>query len=146
MDGGNQFNVYSIAKAIRRQTARLNDALNNIQISRSFSCYQMTALLERAQTETAPLFVLDFLFSYYDEDIRLEESQRLLRKAVRSFERLSQQAPLVISARSAMYSPERQILLEELKDNATMIWEAEGNVQEQLAAPCLLPLLEEALV
>ena len=157
VDGSNQFNVYQVAKTIRRQTARLTDALKNIQISRSFSCYQMTAMLEKIlarpgepgmpeagmPAENIPVFVLDLLFSYYDEDIKLPESQRLLKKSIRALEQLSRRAPVVISSRPMMYNQERKMLLDELKETATLVWEAEETVTRQLPAPNLLPWPEE---
>lgn len=142
IDGGNQFNVYRVAKNIRRQTHRLHTVLQNIQISRSFSCYQMTALLEKTPAENTPLFLLDFLFSYYDEDIRLKESMRLLTKSIQSLKRLSTQAPLIISTRPRMYDVNRSVLLDEVKDNATQLWEIETQDTGQLNAP-LLPWPQE---
>jgi hypothetical protein len=126
LDGGNQFNVYKIAKNIRRQTSRVHAALLNIQISRCFSCYQMTSALEKTEAVSTPLFLLDFLFSYYDEDIRLGESLRLVRKSIRDLINLSIHAPIVIGVRPQMYSPDRSVLLKELKEIPTQLWEVES--------------------
>lgn len=153
VDGSNQFNVYRIAKTIRRQTARLTDALKNIQVSRSFSCYQMTAMLEKvaAQSggegvdeENVPVFALDLLFSYYDEDVKLPESERLLQKSIRSLEQISRRGPLVVSSRPLMYNLERKMLLDRLKEAAALVWEAEETAPKQLASPYLLPWPDEA--
>ena len=48
LDGGNQFNVYPVARAIRRQTPDLNAALQRIVLSRAFTCYQMVVMLDEA--------------------------------------------------------------------------------------------------
>jgi hypothetical protein len=143
MDGGNQFNVYLVARVIRRLTAQLNQALKNIHVSRSFNCYQMTALLEDAGVVPRAVFILDFLSSFYDEDVSLEESQRLLRRSIRSVKRLSRQATIFISARPSAHDPSRQVLLDMLKDAATLVWEGEPPSEEAWRNRKLLPLLDD---
>lgn len=137
IDGGNQFNVYRVAKTVRRQTHRVHEALQNISISRSFSCYQMAAALAKEKTEATPLFLLDFLFSFYDEDVRLEESQRLLKRSIQNLTRLSKTAPIVAGVRPQMYNPARAILLEEMKEIVTQLWEVEAPGLNQIQAPSL---------
>ena len=143
VDGGNQFNIYRVAKSIRRKTAALHGSLQNITISRSFSCYQMAALLEQLSTAPGPLFMLDFLFSFYDEDIPLKESLRLLKNSLQRLVLLSHNVPLIISTRPASFSPERSILLEEVKDIATMLWEGQEETAQQSKPLTLLPWTQE---
>ena len=143
IDGGNQFNVYQVAKHIRRQTSGVYETLHNISVSRSFSCYQMTAMLEKTPPAATPLFILDFLFSYYDEDIRLRESQRLLQKALRTIYRISRHSTVVISTRPQMYSPDRSCLLDRLRETATQQWEIEGETPPVIHVPAL-PWPDEA--
>ena len=142
IDGGNRFNVYQVAKSVRRKTAKLHEALQNIKISRSFSCYQMAALLREIQTGTKPLFILDLLFSFYDEDIKVQESQRLLEKALIDLKRLSQNSPVVISTRPLTNNPERQILLDMLTDIAAVVWKGEEPVPVQEETLQLLPWVQ----
>ncbi len=141
IDGGNQFNIYQIAKHIRRQTSNLHEALQRIQIARSFSCYQMTELLQNADPTAEPLFILDFLSSYYDENIRLEESKRLLDKSLTALQHLSLHSALIIGARPPTHTPERNIFLEGVKDIATMLLEAEDSRKQQTRLQ-LLPWVE----
>jgi len=138
VDGGNHFNVYHIAKAIRRKTVKLDMALANIHVSRSFSCYQMTALLEEMKPAAAPIFILDLLFSFYDEDVKNEESQRLLEKSILSLQRLSETTPVVISTRGLSDKPERQNLMDMLTDIAAAVWQGEEPAH-QTEAPLTLP-------
>jgi hypothetical protein len=59
LDGGNRFNVYPVAKAVRRCTARLEEALGRIILSRAFTCYQLQALLDMLQAATDQCWVLE---------------------------------------------------------------------------------------
>jgi hypothetical protein len=59
LDGGNRFNVYPVAKAVRRRTARLEEAMGQIILSRAFTCYQLQALLEMLQASADQCWVLE---------------------------------------------------------------------------------------
>ncbi|MHC1739952.1 MAG: hypothetical protein AB9897_02450 [Anaerolineaceae bacterium] len=99
LDGGNRFNVYPVAQAVRRLTPRLEETLSHISLSRAFTCYQMLTLLEETPAHSIPTLVLDLLATFLDENVRLEESRRLLQLAITQLQRLSQSAPLVMSVK-----------------------------------------------
>ena len=61
LDGGNQFNVYPVARALRRQTADLAAALGRIQIARAFTCYQMSVLLAQTPSSHIPVLAAYYL-------------------------------------------------------------------------------------
>lgn len=124
-DCGNRFNVYPVARAIRSRTADLSQALGRIRLARAFTCYQVMALLEEAADEAVSTLVLDLLATFYDEDVRLPESQRLLRRCLVQLRRLGQAAPVIISARppKPIVYAERIGLLEALRTAAGTVWE-----------------------
>lgn len=100
LDGGNRFNVYLVAHAIRLRTPQLRPALERIQVARAFTCHQVLALL--ANTPALPgqaTLVLDLLSTFYDESVRLTEAQRLLSWALEHLRRLVTAGPVVVSAR-----------------------------------------------
>lgn len=99
LDGGNCINIYPLARALRRQTTRLEPALRNVRLSRAFTCYQMLALLAETPAGGPPTLVLDLLDTFYDESVPLYETRRLLELALRELRRLAAAAPLVVSAR-----------------------------------------------
>ena len=100
LDGGNQFNAYTVSREIRRHTAALSQAMNNIRLSRGFTCYQMVVLLADTPTiPERPVLVLDLLATFYDESVPLAESRRLLENAMVHLKRLSRSAPVMVSAR-----------------------------------------------
>ena len=116
LDGGNHFNAYEVARAVRRQTAQLEWALGNIRLARAFTCYQMLALLEETPAASAPTLVLDLLCTFYDENVRLPEARRLLALAVCQLARLAEGGPVVASARPPGYAvSERTVLIEDLQ-------------------------------
>ena len=103
----------------------------------------MAALLQTLQVGTRPLFILDLLFSFYDEDVKTAESQRLLEKSLKELNRLSQNAPVVISTRPSDDNPERQFLLEMLTGIAAVVWKGEEPIHLQPEIPPLLPMQQK---
>jgi hypothetical protein len=137
LDGGNQFNAYHVARAVRRQTVDIDTALARIHLARAFTCYQMEALLAASSAQPTPTLVLDLLSTFYDESVGLTERRRLLGRAVRHLQRLSQSAPLAVSAQPAgPGQAERAVLLEMLRGVASLTWEL-----EMPAPPALPPAL-----
>jgi hypothetical protein len=134
LDGGNQYNAYAVAREIRRQTAELDEALNNIRLSRGFTCHQMQVLLaETRSVPDRPVIVLNLLATYYDESISLMESCRLLEHALTDLRRLSERAPVMVSARPPFATtPDRMVLLERLRSfsDQTMIFDTPKLIQQ----------------
>lgn len=139
LDGGNQFNAYPVARTIRRYTANLTAVLEAIQLSRAFTCYQMAALLADTLPQPTPTLVLDLLSTFYDENVRLPESQRLLEVCLLRLQQLSRQAPLIISVRPPTACPERTCLLESLQGAVDQVWEIPAPPEPALPAQLMLP-------
>ena len=126
LDGGNRFNIFPVARTIRRYTAELSGALTRIQLSRAFTCYQMAAMLAETPADGLPTLVVDFLSTFYDESVSLAESQRLLEGCMPHLKRLSWQAPLVVSVKPPTpLCAERQLLVELLQEQASQSWTLE---------------------
>jgi hypothetical protein len=123
LDGGNRFNVYPVASALRRLTGEIYTCLGRITLSRAFTCYQMLTLLEETPAIEAPTLLLDFLGTFYDESVKLEESLRLLDACLPHMRRLGSLAPLVISTKPAPpVCPERSVLVDRLRENVDQSW------------------------
>lgn len=121
-DGGNQLDVYQIAQSLRRRSAQVEMLLEQVRLSRAFSCYQMSALLQNAAPDSAPLLVFDLAATFYDENVSLKEAQRLLKNAAAHLRRLSQSAPVTVGVRPPRVNPQRVVLLEILR-TAADVWE-----------------------
>lgn len=136
LDGGNCFNAYIVAQALRRHSAERRAAedhdlevetiLERIYLSRAFTCYQVLALLEDAPPLPMATLALDLLATFRDETVRMEERRRLLQLCLEHLRRLARGAPLLVSV--------------------TPLGEAGQNSLSAAASPRddLLPLLENA--
>jgi len=138
LDGGNRFNIYPVAQAVRRLSPRLEETLARISLARAFTCYQMLTLLEETPTQSAPTLVLDLLATFMDENVPLGESSRLLQLAITQLERLSQAAPLIVGVKPLdPAAAERTPLLNLLQASAAHVYQLE---KEQTQTAVTLPL------
>jgi hypothetical protein len=127
LDGGNRFNVYPVARAVRRYTSDLTGALARIRLSRAFTCYQMAALLAENPADGLPVLVIDLLATFYDDNAKLIESQRLLADCIPHLKRLSQFAPVVVSAKPPTpLCAEKGVLADALQAAASSSWHLEA--------------------
>jgi hypothetical protein len=126
VDGGNHFNVYRLAKFIRRRTAQLDKTLQQIKIARCFNCYQTVSQICENILPELPVLILDLLYTFYDEDISLKESQRLLERVLEAIRKISCNQPVIASVRPPWKNPERICLLQTLKEAAEVCWELDG--------------------
>ena len=127
LDGGNRFNVYPVARAARRYTADLTGALARIRLSRAFTCYQMVELLADTPADGLPTLVIDLLATFYDDNVQLAESQRLLSSCIPHLQRLSQFAPVVVSAKPpAPLCAQKSVLADALQAAAGGSWKLEA--------------------
>src|SRR5574341_122015 len=147
LDGGNCFNAYVVAQALRpallpallAQQARAQQApdveavLERIHVARAFTCYQMVTLLDEMPATAAATAVLDLLATFRDETVPMAERQRLLGHCLERLEQLAVAGPLLVSASPdggpPMSSPHRQRqatsgdeLLVRLERAADQVW------------------------
>ena len=127
LDGGNRFNVYPVARAVRRHTTDVTASLGRIRLSRAFTCYQVAALLAETPADGLPTLVIDLLAAFYDDNVRLSESQRLLTGCIFHLRRLSQFAPVVVSAKPpTLLCAEKGVLVDALQAAAGDYWQLEA--------------------
>jgi hypothetical protein len=70
--------------------------------------------------------VIDLLATFYDESVNLNESRRVLAGCIPHLQRLSQIAPVVVSAKPpAPIRPERAVLAQDLRGAAAGAWQLE---------------------
>ncbi len=101
LDAGNRFDPYRVSRAIRRQTAQLDQALGRIYVARAFTCYQVISLLQETPATPMPHLVFDLPATFSDQAVSHAESTRLLHIVVGELLRLRRQAPVIVSARPA---------------------------------------------
>ena len=119
LDAGNRFNVYPVARTIRFLGGNPNIHLEQIRLSRAFTCYQVDTMLREWQGADPVLLVFDLLSTFYDENVDLAESMRLLDKVLTRLAGLSGRMPVVVSTRlPAAINADRLVLFEHLKEMA----------------------------
>jgi hypothetical protein len=87
--------------------------------------------------------VFDLLSTFYDENVNLPESQRLLRQVIWRLQQLSKIAPVVVSTRlPASICAERMVLYDMLKAQVGELrLETELTPEDRAPLPAQLPLL-----
>lgn len=131
VDGTNRFDAYYIAEFARKVTSQRNgrqrvtpeQLLQNIFISRAFTCYQMEATI----TERLPAFVqkkhariaiiFGLLDTFYDEQAPLFEVKASLQRILAALHKLKQQniSVLLASRDMKLASNERNALFPKLR-------------------------------
>jgi len=126
LDCGNRSNMYAVAKLIRPYTDDPVRVMNNIRLSRAFTCYQVLAMIQATAKNPpgGPLVLLDLLATFIDGDVAIKDARRLLGQSLDLLEELSRFAPVVISTRPIpAIAEDRAILLEMLERSVDICWE-----------------------
>lgn len=96
LDGGNCFDAYAVARALRTLVPDPAAYLSRVGLARAFTCYQMTTLLAEAAGQGAPLLVLDLLGTFHDENVFLSERRRLLAECVCALKQTARRLPAAV--------------------------------------------------
>jgi hypothetical protein len=75
--------------AVYRYTVAFDEVLNNLTLSRPFTCLQLLDLLMEASQQNKPILVLDFLHLFYDADVDLSLRDSTLEQCCQHTKRLS---------------------------------------------------------
>ena len=138
LDGCNSFNVNVVARNLRRLTSQVHPALNRIVVARAFTCYEMATLVKSTPADGLPTFFTGLLGTFYDEDVALAESQRLLKTCIHVLQNLCLFQPVVISSKPPLQAQaERMVLLNMLVDisNQVISIEEMAKSDAQLSLP-----------
>jgi hypothetical protein len=142
LDGGNHINVYPLARELHRISHDPVKALQNIHLARGFTCFQMVTLIEETAGEIhpgEPVIVLDLLSTFYDENVRFDESCRLFEKCLQSLSKISQISPVIVTLKPPPQDfQERQVFVDRFCQAAFQVWELVDptpQVISQLALP-----------
>lgn len=124
VDGGNCFDGYALARALRRRTHNINAALRQVLLTRAFTCYQMMAMLAELPADGTPVIILDMLSTFMDENVSFAKRQRLLENSLSLIRRISEGAPVAIWARArSTPTGEDELFLVPLLETAHDIWQ-----------------------
>lgn len=114
LDCGRQFDASIVARAARGR----QEVIDRIRVQRAFICYEAVKLLERTPAGHAPVIVLDFLSTFYDENVKMGARKYLLERSLEHFQRLSRKAGLAVTVHPAPSSQADPALYERLRASA----------------------------
>ncbi|MFQ6095764.1 MAG: hypothetical protein ACE5NN_06440 [Candidatus Bathyarchaeia archaeon] len=119
VDGGNIFNPYLISENARLLGLAPEETLQNIWISRAFTCYQLTALiteeLPKILDREGPRLVVisDIAHLYCDSDIGLWEAKRTFNRITLFLWNLVREKDIILLATSLSTRHRRKWCLEQ---------------------------------
>lgn len=101
LDAGNHFDPYLISRMAQTLRRDPRELLSKILISRSFTCYQTHALIQKVCASptgkiSRTVLVLDCLRTFYDEDVSFGERRALLRKTLALLKEISRRGIKVL--------------------------------------------------
>jgi hypothetical protein len=117
LDCGRQFDASVVARAAGGRA----EIMDRIRIQRAFICYEAVKLLDHAPAGVHPVLILDFLSTFYDENVKLHLRKFLLESSLHHFQRLSRGAGLTITVQPPPASPESLELFERLRSCASQV-------------------------
>jgi hypothetical protein len=125
LDGGNRFDAYRVARIVRRHTVELDRVLNRIQVARGFTSYQVVTLFGQLPDRATAYLMFDLLATFDDENVSVNESQRLLKIIAGHLERLREAGPAIVISLFPPRRKERAGLARPITDLAdhVFLWE-----------------------
>lgn len=132
LDVGNRFDAYGLGRTARNQGIDPRKALAGIQLARPFNVFQLETMVRSklpAIWRGEPVILSDPLAPFLDEDLPLEEMERMLPRFLDALHRLPAQWIILGVQRKA--APERAVVeraLLEDSDRVSRFSEATGPV------------------
>lgn len=124
LDGGNCFDARGLARRLRAHGRSYHAALDNVQVARAFTCFQLAALLAETAAAGPPTLLLDLLGTFGDEHVPANERQQAFHHCLAELHRLGQHG-LVLASAGRPPDPERRAWLAQLESRAAQVWQFE---------------------
>jgi hypothetical protein len=96
LDFGNSFNFHIISRSCAA-TRSICTHLERIHVARAFTCYQVLSLLAQTPSGVSSTICLEFLSTFYDENVSAAERWTLFDQSV-AFAAAKPDAPVAVSA------------------------------------------------
>lgn len=113
--GGNRISFDHLPLILGEQISNVYEIMDRILVSRAETCYQMQDVLAALEPSPVPIVITDMLASFFEEDLTPQEVTLLLQKCIGHVHKLSETAPVLISASG---DPSRPNLLELVEQNS----------------------------
>jgi hypothetical protein len=117
LDCGRRFDSTIVARAARGR----KEIVDCIKVQRAFTCFEAVKLIERLPQGKAPVVILDFLSTFHDENVRIQDRSFLLETSIRHFQQLGRGAGLAVSVELPPASPDSIHLFNRLQAAAPLL-------------------------
>lgn len=117
LDCGRRFDSSIVARAAHGR----QEIIDRIKIQRAFTCFEAAKLIEQLPKRKTLILILDFLSTFYDENIKIQSRKFLLENSIRHFQRLSHGVGLAVSIYLPPASPDSIYLFERLQAAAPQV-------------------------
>lgn len=99
IDGGNSLNPYVLATYCKRYRVKSKQVLSKIKISRAFTAYQLSTLideeLEKMVGNTSLIIVSRILDQLIDENVKHKEANKMLERGIKKIRELTESRNLI---------------------------------------------------
>jgi len=86
--------------------------------------------LENIPTGKTPVLILDFLATFYDENVKMHTRKFLLESSLKHFQRLSQSAGLAVTVHAPLVSGDASYLFQRLRSAAQDVFVHETTIPD----------------
>lgn len=141
IDAGSHFNPHAIARRVRMQSTRVNQAMDNIQIVRIFHAHQLPEALLGFLQRQETLVIMGGMILFEDETMQAHHKQFVLKQYFHLLEQLSRSRLVVIGIKPTerlLQYPWRMIY-----ERAAQLFETDPIEQEITKQPGLFDQQEQ---
>ncbi len=127
--------AYELTRTLRKSTLEVREILNRLYTVRASTCYRLLDSLANIPTNGEPILVIDFLHTFYDDDIPLRVRFYKLRECCRQLKRLALYRPVLVMTQE-MQTEDYEKFLPALGSMADKTFTLETEI-EQIRQPAL---------
>ena len=88
--------AFVLPRILRGQTTQIKEVMDRLHLVRASTCYRLFDSLANIPSKGEPILVLDFLHTFYDEDVSLHVRLFRLRECCRELARLAFYRPVIL--------------------------------------------------
>jgi hypothetical protein len=88
--------AFLLPRIVRGQTTEVKEIMNRLRAVRASTCYRLFDSLANIPSRGEPILVMDFLHTFYNEDIPLRTRLFRLRECCRELKRLAFYRPVIV--------------------------------------------------
>jgi hypothetical protein len=88
--------AFELTRMVRRNTIAVKETLNRLRSARASTCYRLFDSLASLPINGEPMLALDFLHTFYDDDVPLPVRFFKLRQCCQELKRLAFSRPVIV--------------------------------------------------